>query len=92
MRLISQSNAQGALAPYHDTLRACVEAAWAHWQEIRPHFPLCSRSGRRHVMHELHAGPGAPMLGVGELVGQALPKGLRSRPTPPSVKGVEYRP
>ncbi len=52
MRLISQSNAQAALAPYHDTLRACVEAAWAHWQEIRSHFPLCSRSGRRHVMHE----------------------------------------
>jgi dihydroorotate dehydrogenase (NAD+) catalytic subunit len=29
---------------------------------------------------------------VGELVGVALPSGPRARPTPPSVKGVEYRP
>lgn len=29
---------------------------------------LVLSGSRRHVMHELHSGPGAPMLGVGELM------------------------
>src|SRR5688572_30766142 len=52
MSLILKTDAQGSLGPYHDGLRACVAAAWAHWQARLSDFPLCSRSGRRMVMHE----------------------------------------
>src|SRR6266545_1813142 len=51
MSLIRQSLAQAKLAPYIDVLRACVEAAWAHWMHVLPHFPVCPSRTRRAVMH-----------------------------------------
>ena len=48
MSLIRQSLAQAKLAPYIDVLGACVEAAWGHWLQVLPHFPVA------------RAAPGAP--------------------------------